>query len=79
MIQGGILKRLGSLRLTGLGLFAIVGLKVFFSDLAYLDQFYRIVAFILLGILILCGAFVYLKYRQTFARELVGPDRGTTL
>ncbi len=78
LILGGIHTRVGSLRLTGLGLFAIVGLKVFFSDLAYLDQFYRIVAFILLGILILCGAFVYLKYRQTFARELVVPDPGTT-
>ena len=35
--------------LTGLGLFTVVGFKVFFSDLASLDQFYRIVAFILLG------------------------------
>ena len=34
-----------------------MGFKVFFSDLANLDQFYRIVAFILLGVLILCGAF----------------------
>ncbi len=39
---------------------------MFFVDLASLDQFYRIIAFILLGILVLCGAFLYLKYRQTF-------------
>ena len=79
LIVGGIRKKLGSLRLTGLGLFTVVGFKVFFSDLASLDQFYRIVAFILLGILILCGAFLYLKYRQTFASELATNDQGVTL
>jgi uncharacterized membrane protein len=79
LIVGGIHKRVGPLRLTGLGLFTIVGFKVFFSDLASLDQFYRIVAFILLGVLILCGAFLYLKYRQTFASELGTKDQGVTL
>jgi uncharacterized membrane protein len=76
LIVGGIRKKVGALRFTGLGLFTVVGFKVFFSDLASLDQFYRIVAFILLGVLILCGAFLYLKYRQTFARELAAPDQG---
>ena len=68
--------RAGALRYTGLGLFTVVGFKVFFSDLASLDQFYRIVAFILLGVLILCGAFLYLKYRQTFASGLASNDQG---
>ena len=47
----------------------MVGVKVFFVDLASLDQFYRIIAFILLGVLVLCGAFLYLKYRQTFESQ----------
>jgi uncharacterized membrane protein len=47
----------------------VVGFKVFFVDLASLDQFYRIIAFILLGVLALSGAFLYLKYRQTFASQ----------
>jgi hypothetical protein len=76
LIVGGIHKQAGALRLTGLGLFAVVVVKVFFSDLASLDQFYRIVAFILLGILILCGAFLYLKYRQTFASGSPSKDFG---
>ena len=54
------------MRLVGLGLFAIVAWKVFFVDLKGLEQLYRIVAFILLGILILTGSFLYLKYRHTF-------------
>jgi uncharacterized membrane protein len=67
MILTGILREVRALRYVGLGLFAVVAWKVFFVDLARLDQLYRIVAFILLGILVLCGSFLYLKYRHTFA------------
>lgn len=63
----GIWKNTKPLRYSGLTLFAIVILKVFFRDLAELDQFYRIIAFIVLGLLVLAGSFVYLKYRETFA------------
>ncbi len=78
LIVGGIQKNAGPLRFTGLGLFTVVGFKVFFFDLANLDQFYRIVAFILLGMLILTGGFLYLKYRQTFAKAMTSEDRGAT-
>lgn len=73
LIMQGIRRNVRPLRYVGLGLFAIVAWKVFFSDLAQLDQFYRIIAFIVLGILVLCGSFVYLKYRETFAVQ--GPDK----
>ena len=53
------------LRYLGLALFAVVAGKVFFVDLSRLDQFYRIVAFILLGILVLCGSFLYLKFQDS--------------
>jgi hypothetical protein len=69
MILCGIWKRAAPLRLAGLVLFAVVAAKVFFVDLERLSQFYKIVAFILLGLLVLSGSFVYLKYRQTFAIE----------
>jgi uncharacterized membrane protein len=78
LIVAGIHKHVGVLRFTGLGLFTVVGFKVFFSDLASLDQFYRIIAFILLGILSLTGAYLYLKYRQTFASEPAAQDQGAT-
>ncbi|HEY0984638.1 DUF2339 domain-containing protein [Schlesneria sp.] len=63
----GIWRNVRSLRYAGLGLFGIVIAKVFFRDLAELDSFYRIIAFIVLGVLILAGSFIYLKYRETFA------------
>jgi uncharacterized membrane protein len=69
LILPGIWKNVRALRLVGLALFAVVAGKVFFVDLANLDPFYRIVAFILLGILVLSGSFIYLKHRQTFAIE----------
>lgn len=65
----GIRKRVRPLRLIGLSLFTIVAWKVFAFDLAGLDQFYRIVAFILLGVLVLSGSFVYLRYRHEFEVE----------
>ena len=55
------------IRYVGLALFALVAWKVLFHDLVALDQLYRIIAFILLGTLVLGGSFVYLKYRPVLA------------
>lgn len=68
LIGAGLRHRVGALRKVGLGLFTIVGFKVFLVDLAALDPFYRIVAFLLLGVLILFGAFAYLRSEAAFAR-----------
>ena len=62
----GIWRNIRLLRYAGLSLFAIVIWKVFFRDLAQLDSFYRIIAFIILGVMVLAGSFIYLKYRETF-------------
>ncbi|MBI1309866.1 DUF2339 domain-containing protein [bacterium] len=69
LILSGIRRNIRPMRLVGLTLFAIVAGKVFLADLASLDQIYRVVAFILLGILVLTGSFVYLKYRYAFATD----------
>lgn len=65
----GIGKNIKALRYVGLILFGVVTWKVFFVDLAQLDQLYRIVAFIVLGVLVLCGSFLYLRSRSTFATQ----------
>lgn len=66
LILRGISRNVRVLRYLGLGLFAIVAWKVFFVDLARLDQFFRIIAFIVLGLLVLAGSFIYLKYKDQF-------------
>ena len=66
LILRGIAKNIRIIRYLGLALFAIIAWKVFFVDLSRLDQFYRIIAFILIGILVLSGSFIYLKYQDSF-------------
>ncbi|MDF1823552.1 MAG: DUF2339 domain-containing protein [Verrucomicrobiales bacterium] len=68
LILTGISKSRAVMRGLGLTLLGLVIGKVFFIDLAGLDQLYRIVAFIILGILILLISFIYLKYRHRFER-----------
>ena len=70
LVFNGIKRRISLFRMTGLGLFALVAWKVFFIDLARLEQVYRILAFIVLGILVLIGAYFYMRYRQTFAGQV---------
>jgi uncharacterized membrane protein len=74
----GIWKDIRVLRYVALALFAVVAWKVFFSDLVQLDQIYRIVAFMILGILVLAGSFVYLKYRSAFASQSVATEDATS-
>jgi uncharacterized membrane protein len=69
LVTGGLIKRIRPLRLSGLGLFVLVALKIFFSDLAQLDPLYKIIAFILLGAVLLAGAFVYLRFQDRFLRD----------
>lgn len=69
MLLAGILKRIPALRGVALVLLIGVVLKIFFIDLKELDQLYRIIAFLVLGVLVLISSFVYLKYRSTFETE----------
>lgn len=58
-----------SARYAGLMLFFTVVVKVFLVDLALLEPIWRIVAFVILGILIVCGSLVYLKYRGEYKSD----------
>ena len=78
LVLTGILKQHKALRYTGLVLFTIVVFKVFLVDLKTLDAMYKIVAFIVLGILVMAASAIYLKYRELFeikpATEIDGAD-----
>ncbi|QDT56299.1 hypothetical protein Pan44_43520 [Caulifigura coniformis] len=67
LLLRGIIYREKAIRVTALLLFTTVAFKVFLVDLARLEALYRIAAFIILGILILCGSLLYLKFRETFS------------
>jgi len=54
------------LRLHGLAIFCLAIAKVFFVDLNNLEPIYRILSFILLGILLLGVSFMYTKNKEKF-------------
>ena len=55
----GINRHLSILRWQAIALFALVVAKVFFYDSSYLDRFYRIVSFFILGLVLMIISFMY--------------------
>ena len=55
----GLVRSVAPLRWFGLGLLALATSKVFLYDLASLDAVYRVMSFIVLGILLLLSAYAY--------------------
>ncbi len=62
----GISKTSKAWRYTGLGLFLVVVIKVFLFDLSEMETIYRVIAFMIVGILLLAGSFAYIKAERKF-------------
>jgi uncharacterized membrane protein len=60
----GIAKRWRAVRLAALGLLVVPIIKVFVYDVFALEQVYRIVAFVGLGLLLLSSAYLYQRYSR---------------
>ncbi|MFA6568448.1 MAG: DUF2339 domain-containing protein [Victivallales bacterium] len=73
-ILGGIIKNIKGLRYAGLVLFTVVVLKVFLSDLSRLSQLSRIIAFLALGLVVLAGAFIYVRFKDFFNTDIQKKD-----
>lgn len=69
MIIGGIIGKIKALRFCGLALFTVTAFKIFLFDLQHLSTPAKIVAFIALGLVMLAGAFVYIKFKENFNEE----------
>jgi uncharacterized membrane protein len=69
LILVGLYRRYAPFRYFGIALFGITTLKVFFGDLAHLQQIYRVLSFIGLGILLLLTSFLYQRMRGSILRE----------
>jgi len=68
LVIAGIRNAQARWRYMGLALFAVVVWRIFLIDLRQLSQIYRIVAFIVLGIVVLSASLAYLSCRQVFTR-----------
>lgn len=62
-IVAGLVRDVRPLRLAGLALLGAAVLKVFAYDLAELDEIFRVLSFVALGLLLLTGAFAYQRLR----------------
>jgi uncharacterized membrane protein len=71
LLAGGLLARSRALFWTSYALFALAGLKVVFVDLAELHTLYRILSFLALGVLLMLGAYVNIRFSGRLA-----PRRG---
>jgi uncharacterized membrane protein len=64
-LVGGLQAGRRELRIGGLSLLAIAAVKVVLYDLAELDEIFRVLSFIGLGLLLLAGAFAEQRMRQS--------------
>lgn len=60
----GILKRLREARIIGILLLGVTILKVFLVDLSSLQTFYRIISFVVLGLLLLAVSYGYNRFKN---------------
>ncbi|MFY9609388.1 MAG: DUF2339 domain-containing protein [Blastocatellia bacterium] len=73
MVYGGLMLAIGLwrrnklLRIMALALLSITIVKVFFFDLSSLEKLYRIISFIVLGVILLGVSFLYQRLRQRMA------------
>ncbi len=73
-VAGGIWRSDRPVRLAGLLLFAVVMAKVFLADLRHMPSAYRVIAFLVVGALLLLGSFAYLRAGRKFTTP-DGEDR----
>jgi uncharacterized membrane protein len=67
MLIVGILRRNKLLRLMALALLGMTILKVFLVDLSSLDRIYRVISFVVLGVILLAVSFLYQQSQQRIA------------
>jgi hypothetical protein len=58
-VAAGLARAVAPLRLFGLGLLALTTVKVFLYDLSSLDAVYRVLSFLVLGVLLLLSSYAY--------------------
>jgi len=69
MIFRGIRKDIKALRISALILFSIIAIKIFLIDLKGQTELVRTSVFIVLGLVMLAGAFLYIRFKDTFAKQ----------
>ncbi len=72
LLGAGLVVRSRALFWTSYGLFALAGFKVVFIDLAELHTLYRILSFLALGVLLMLGAYVNIRFSDRLKPRVEG-------
>lgn len=70
LMIAGFVRPTRSMRIASLILLSITILKVFLYDLSFLQQPYRIVSFIALGVILMLAGFLYQRFRGVILEEM---------
>ena len=73
LVLVGLYRRYAPIRYFGIALFGITILKVFFSDLAHVQQIYRVLSVMGLGALLLLTSYLYQRMRGMLTADAPGP------
>ena len=65
----GIWRRQQTIRISSIVLFGLSVLKIFIYDLSFLETPYRIISFLILGILLLSVSYLYNRYKDVILGE----------
>lgn len=68
-LVAGIRHTVRTLRYAGLALFTVVVGKVFLVDLAGMPTMYRVIAFMVVGVILLASAYAYMRASSSFNQE----------
>lgn len=60
----GIWRRAVEVRFVAIAIFGVTIVKVFFFDLAFLDKLYRIISFLVLGLILFATSYLYQHYKS---------------
>ena len=74
LLIAGIYQKSKVARIGSILLFGVVVLKVFLIDTANLDDFYRFISFISLGVILLIAGFLYFRFKDRIGQFLKASD-----
>ncbi|MHC4327086.1 MAG: DUF2339 domain-containing protein [Planctomycetota bacterium] len=74
MLAIGFWRKVRSLRLTALGLFGLTALKLVLIDMAKVQEVYRIVSFLVLGVLMIGASYLYHRVEKQLSMSSASRD-----
>ncbi|MBW1985409.1 MAG: DUF2339 domain-containing protein, partial [Deltaproteobacteria bacterium] len=72
----GFMKNVSVLRQCAIGLFAVTMLKVFFSDMSNISTPYRIISFLILGLMLIIASYLYYRFKDIILPSEVREESG---